>query len=473
MLERPSAILLILLPTLICGCAAPMERDILAELRRDGWLDGDAAPDDAAPPGDAAAASGPGPIDVPSEGPITMAWLLDAAERLNPRLAAARAAVGEAAGLRWQASLPPNPSLEIESEDAAPGAGGFGRSTSTVGLAIPLRAGAGREAETESWSAEQRARRRDLQELRRQIAGNMRRVRAEIDGLNQSLGVHEEVLLAARDTLEMARLRFEARAAPESEASRAGVEVQALELAAARLRRERQALALRLSGLLGGLEIPIERLEPEPGGPTAELASLEPFIERHPALLAARERVEAARQRLRAAEQAGRHPELTVNLRYGRNHDTDEHVVEGGVSIPLTVFDRRQGQHLAARHELAAADALHRALRVELWSEVQAAHRSCLAAEEQIEGFQRIVDAAGLSLTQAREGYRAGRLAFLELLDAQRTLTQARLAQLDLRRQRLLALAELRAATGEGLEQEAMDPGAEAARGSSPMRTQP
>ncbi len=77
-----------------------------------------------------------------------------------------------------------------------------------------------------------------------------------------------------------------------------------------------------------------------------------------------------------------------------------------------------------------------------------------MSAREQIPAFeQRIVGAAETSLAQTREGYTAGKLLFLDLLDAQRTHAQARVGRLNLVRELNISWAQLHAILGESFGQ--------------------
>ena len=63
---------------------------------------------------------------------------------------------------------------------------------------------------------------------------------------------------------------------------------------------------------------------------------------------------------------------------------------------------------------------------------------------------EQIAPAAERALAQAQEAYRAGRLMFLELVDAQRTFNDVRLRTMELRRDLALAEADLMSLLGAG-----------------------
>lgn len=387
---------------------------------------------------------------------ITIEDLLQAAERFNPRISEARAAIGVAAGETWQASLYPNPSLEFEAEEIPLSAGGLSQTKTTIGVLQPIIVSARRSAAVASGSAEQRARGWDLQQTRRAVFGNIRHQLAEVLYLREAIRLNGSLLEVAGQTLRIAETRFQARAAPESEVLRASVEADSLDLAIGRLRRDLAAAGERLNMLVGGREVPFDRLTIELAstGPELDLVPLELLLrEYHPSLLAASDRIKAAEHGVEEAK-AGRHPDVTARLAYGWDGELEQHILEAGLSIPLTIFDRNQGDILKARFELIASKEHARAELNRLRAELAATYQRYMAAREQIAAFeQRIVGAAETSLAQTREGYTAGKLLFLDLLDAQRTLAHARVARLNLVRDLNTSWAQLHAILGESLQQ--------------------
>jgi len=94
-----------------------------------------------------------------------------------------------------------------------------------------------------------------------------------------------------------------------------------------------------------------------------------------------------------------------------------------GVSIPLPIFDRNQGNICRAQHELTQLQELKRenilALNMSLaytYDNLLTAYKDCLAYRD------NILAAAMEAFDSAREGYQEGKYDYLELLDAQRTL---------------------------------------------------
>ncbi|MPN60378.1 Cobalt-zinc-cadmium resistance protein CzcC [bioreactor metagenome] len=98
-----------------------------------------------------------------------------------------------------------------------------------------------------------------------------------------------------------------------------------------------------------------------------------------------------------------------------------------GLSIPLPLFDRNQGNLLEAlrradkaRDELAATE-------VRLSTEIAQAHERRKALSLEVGTLQKeILPGAQSAYEAASKGYELGKFSFLEVLDAQRTFFQAR-----------------------------------------------
>ncbi len=408
-------------------------------------------------PAMSAMAPATGEVDPLSRDPLSLDDLLAAADRYNPAIGQAKAAIGAAAGAAWQAGLYPNPALELEAEEIPLSGNGVASGKYTVGIVQPVVVSRRLSAASAGGEAEERAAILDLLEAQRSVFGDVRRQVAEILYLRAAIDLRRELLDVAGRTLRIAETRFDARAAPESEVIRARVEADGLDLSVERFRRELAAAAARLAALLGGREVAPERLawQLPPTGPALDLESMLSMLDgRHPRVLAAAERVEAAEHRLEQAR-AGRHPDIGARVAYGYDGEFDEHIVEAGVILPLTLYDRNQGGILKARYEVSAAREDAKAVLNDLRAALAGSYERYMSARQQAAAFEtRIVEPAARSLEQTREGYTAGRLAFLDLLDAQRTLAQARVARLELMRDLAEAQADLHGILGESLQAE-------------------
>jgi outer membrane protein, heavy metal efflux system len=134
------------------------------------------------------------------------------------------------------------------------------------------------------------------------------------------------------------------------------------------------------------------------------------------------------KQALSAIEQSKQTPDVTVSLGAQRNEELGgitQAVI--GLSIPIPVFDKNQGNLQSARaREFQSIDektALENQLQTEL---VDAYSRRQLQVDAASIYKNDILQGAQSAYEAARKGFEFGKFSFLEVLDAQRTLFQAK-----------------------------------------------
>ena len=414
------------------GCAprSPLvfEQQILEDLRRDDIPDPHAVPSS-----DAAVPSTLSQI-LPSTGPISLADLLAAAEAGNPSLAAARSEVGMAAGEIWQASLYPNPHLEVGSEEV-PFRAGPREGTTMVSLTQPIVLGGRLEAAVDAAQAERAVSRANVEIRIREIFGEIAQLHARLLAIRQAEALYAELAVLGGQTLSVAQTRFEARAAPETEVIRPQIELYQIDLARGRLAKEKVAAAKGLALLLGGIEIDVARLSGEVADspPVIDFEAVARIVRKsHPLLVAADREIDAAAARL-ARIRAERVPDLDVRAGAGYKGEGSEGVFEVGAGITLPLWDDRRGDLLAGRFAVLRARQQRIAVENDLLGrlvEVRGHYESACVQLRTVR--EQMVPAAARSYEQTQEAYRGGRAAFLELLDAQRTLAEARTTLIQL-----------------------------------------
>ena len=145
---------------------------------------------------------------------------------------------------------------------------------------------------------------------------------------------------------------------------------------------------------------------------------------------------------LTRVEQSKRTPDPTISLGVKRAPASSNQILFG-VSVPLPFFDGNQGNLLEAlRREDKARDEIS-ANRLRLQSEVLQWRERLLTARAEVDALKNdVLPGARSAYEAAGKGFDAGKFSFLETLDAQRTLIQARA-------QYLRALAETHRAAAE------------------------
>ncbi len=382
---------------------------------------------------------------------VGLADLLQLADLTSPAIAAARSGVQATEGRVRQAGVYPNPSIELAAEEVS--LEDRGDRKDKLKFAQPLIISGRRGAARAAAMADREATYHALARTRREVFRQAHTLWVELLFFNEADLELKKLLSVANDTRAIAEARFDLRAVPESQVTKALLEVYELEMERRRLAAGRARAAAELAALLGGLRIPPDRLggrlEPPLVEWDVEEATAE-LLKTHPAILESRQRVLAAQATLRVAK-AARVPDLNLFFSYGRFGASDEGFVEAGVALPLPVFNRKQGEVTERRSLVSLAEQDERSVKSGLVAELAVAFRQFLTTGEQLEiSRDRMEPAAEIGMEQALEGYRAGRLPFLDLIDAQRTLAEMRLRGLELKRDLGAAEAELMSLVGRG-----------------------
>jgi cobalt-zinc-cadmium efflux system outer membrane protein len=124
-----------------------------------------------------------------------------------------------------------------------------------------------------------------------------------------------------------------------------------------------------------------------------------------------------------------------------------------GASIAIPIFDRNQGGIRESQYSVAKGHAEQRAARARVLTEIADAYQSMAAAHARsaILG-QEVVPEAQKAFDAATAGYNEGKFPYLDVLDAQRTVFDARVQHLEARAEHLAAVADIEGLVGQTVE---------------------
>lgn len=359
---------------------------------------------------------------------LSLTQALAQAMAANPQLAAARQEIGIAQGARDQAGVMPNPELSYEVEDTDRNS-----STTTITLSQALELGGKRGARIEAASYGQSVAQLELARQVNSLRADV--VQAFHAALRAQVGVdlaRQSQQLGERG-LKVVDGRVRAGKSSPVEATRAQVELAEARLQLRRAETEQAMAYQNLALISGSATADVQRLDApglSPGLPPSSvdlLARLEQTAEMRHAL-AVIDQSDAAL----GSEKALRVPNLTVSVGSQYDRAVRERVNVVGLSMPLPLFDRNQGNVLSAARRADQARDQRNAVEQRLRSETQAALLQWTRAMHEVETYeQTILPAAQQALDSATRGFEMGKFGFIEVLDAQRTLITARGQYLD------------------------------------------
>lgn len=360
-------------------------------------------------------------------GPLSLATATALAEAHNPGVSAARRELEASEADVRQAGLLPNPELAVLLEDER-----RATRTTTAQLNIPLELGgkrAARVAEARRASELAQAGLLGAQaELRAQLLAAFFRVLVAQERVKLA-GASAE--LSTRGADATARRVAAGKISPVDE-TRARVEQANAGLELADARAEMQSARQALASFWGSPDLDYAQVEGELDAlpARADAQQLLAALDSAPALQASRlewERRKAAIE----VERSKQLPDLTLNVGAKRSNETQITQAVIGVTVPLPLFDRNQGRLQAALSRADKAEDDYRATRIRLAGETrQAASQLALARASAQTLKATILPAAQQAHDAATRGFEAGKFGFLDVLDAQRSLLQARMRYL-------------------------------------------
>ncbi|MCU7280327.1 TolC family protein [Pseudomonas peradeniyensis] len=377
---------------------------------------------------------------------LSLDQALDAAFAQNPDFAAIGREIGIAEGERRQAGLIPNPELSWEVEDTR-----RDTSTTTVTLSQALELGGKRGARIEVAEAGQAIARLELERQRNSLRADV------IQAFHAALRAQTALELAQQSQaltergLRVVEGRVRAGQSSPVEATRAQVQLAQAEAAVRRARTEHGVANQALARLTGSAEARFDRLDASnlSPGPAPQAEHLLAKVEQTADWRLAAAQIERGDASL-GSEKAQRIPNLTVSLGSQYSREDRERVNVVGLSMPLPLFDRNQGNVLAAARRADQARDLRNAVDLRLRSETRSALEQWGTAMGEVQAYDRtILPAAQQAVDTATRGFEMGKFAFLDVLDAQRTLIEARGLYLEALAQATDARAQVERIYGE------------------------
>ncbi len=354
---------------------------------------------------------------------LTLDTALQTAFANNPDLAAAQWDIDIAQGGRQQAGLIPNPVASWDVEDTRRDS-----RTTSIKISQALELGGKRGARIDVATRAQDAAALNLEQRRNTLRAEV------IENYYGALRAQERLELAQRSMsvaergLAVADGRVTAGKASPVEATRAQVQLS--------------EIRLELNRAQIGLTDAYRRLAASTGSATADFQAVAAQTQFTPSLPTATQLLTRLEQtaELRLAElnilqneasvvleKAQRIPDLDVSIGSQYDASVRERVNLVGVSMPIPLFNRNQGNVLAASRRADQARDLRNAAELRLRTETRQALDLWQSANTEVRAFnQQILPAAQSAVDSATRGFEMGKFSFLDVLDAQRTLIAAR-----------------------------------------------
>ena len=410
------------------------------------------------------------PAPIPS--PLSLPQALELFERRGFDLLLADAAVSSAEGDAQIASAFPNPAVAggaghtwsydpNRCETAGCSNTPWGASLTDQGLVADLLIGKRRLRSDVAQSA-LRAARLQRDDAARTLGALLEEQWVQAVVAGALVRTAEQAAAASAQTAQLVDLRWKAGDVSEADAARAETAKleadQGVDAARQQLAETKASLAFLLGDRSGApsFDLPAELPDCVPPPELRDATSddlLARARERRPDVAAAKAELESAQSGLSLAERA-RIPDVALTASYQREGTGNEALTPPtavfGISVPLPLFYRGQGEVTKAEANLRAQRIASDKIDAQIASDVNQAYAAWQSARSRVERMQsRMLERSRRALDLVDYQYKRGAASLLELLDAQRTwvATQANYEQNV--GDWWISLYQLEAATGE------------------------
>ena len=360
--------------------------------------------------------------------PISLQTALALAMEHNPGLRAAAQALAASEGALIQSRARPNPELAYSQEDTR-------RETRSMTLQWnqSIEIGGKREARMKAAGHGRELARAELEAAQAGLRADVRTAFANVLAGQQRVQLHQRTLEIAGSARDAAAKRVLAGKVAPLEETKARVAESSAELALAQARSGLRVARQQLAALWGAQPAAF-------GSAVGELAQLPVLpdeglmlekLEHSPQMLRAQQAVFQARS-VAELERAKRLPDPSVSLGMKRAQEVGRNQLVVGISVPLPILDSNRGNQLQALRLADKAEDELLATRQQMYAQLQQQREQLQSSRAQAEQLaQQVLPAAESAYEVAAKGFALGKFSYLEVLDAQRTLAEARSLYLE------------------------------------------
>lgn len=357
---------------------------------------------------------------------VTFSDVLSRVISNNPILASYSHHIASADALIRQARLTPNPELEVEVEEFGGDSDGFNQTETTISLVQPLELGGKRVARSKLASSEKDLRTLEARVLVSETVTEAQLAYNEVVFAQAMVEILEGQVEVSKTVVSAIRKKLSAGSVLPVEKTKAEITLRNDELDLESAKKNLVIARYALSSLWNGEESEIGDLENQLSLTNTKSYLVPLSVEDSPHYQLALSKVNVAQKRLKV-EKSLAVPDASFGLGYRRFKETDTSTYLGLFSVGLPIVNRNQGAIESARQEQVISKfegmntklSLRRRIR-----SLQITLRKLINEHRSIE--EVLLPSAKKAFAQAKSAYQMGRTSYLELLDAQRTLVEAK-----------------------------------------------
>jgi outer membrane protein, heavy metal efflux system len=366
--------------------------------------------------------------NVPDEPPLGLPDLIRLTAERHPRLAQVAFAIDAARGRAIQAGLYPNPTVHVTGTEISDRTGPGGIWTTSASQEVVTanklglsQAAAFREVDQATLN---------LIAERYRVFTEVRQAFFEAVTLQRRAEILTGLMNLAEQSVENAEKLRKAKEAAELDVVQLEVDLERYRAELEAAQRALPAAYRRLAASAGVQDMPVSRLagDLDLPLPAYDLDRVRVYVLGiHPELRSAQVGVERARLVLRRAE-VEPVPNVTVGAGYTYEGQTRSNDWEIGVSVPVPLWNKNQGNILAARAQVSEAISQVGRVQNDLVNRLATAFSTYAAARKRAERYKTaILPKAQRTYQLSLRAYQGGQFEYLRVLQAQRAVAEANL----------------------------------------------
>ena len=391
-------------------------------------------------------------------GIITLPQALALALMRNPELAAFSWEVRAGEARTLQAGLFPNPELEMEvGEFGGRGArDGFNAAQTTLKLSQLIELGGKRSKMAKVAALDRDLAGWDYEAKRLDVLTGTTKDFIEVLAAQERLGLTRELTRLAEQVLATVSERVSAGKVSPLEETRAKASLATVKIESEEARRNLEAARKKLSAAWGGVKDNFEKVAGQLDviAPVSSAGQLSGLISQNPDIARWVTETEQRKAAL-SLEEANRIVDLTLSGGVQRFNETDDTAYIIGLSIPIPVFNRNQGGILEAQYKLTKAEEERKAAQTRVHTALAEIYQALSYSFTQATALKsEVLPATQRAFDASSEGYRQGKFGYLDVLDAQRTLFEARQQYIESLSAYHKAVADMERLIGERMKDE-------------------
>ena len=357
---------------------------------------------------------------------ITLEEAVDRALSNNPNLKAFVYEISSLEKIKIQAGLIPNPEAGFEAEDLLGGKelSGIKKSQFTLSGRQLFELGGKRSSRVNLSDKAINSAQGNYELIKLDVVASVKSAFFGLYQIHHQIKLQQEFIQINEEILKTISERVKAGRTSPAEESKVKVALINSQIELQRLQRNYSSAQTRLNSLLGTIGknlVPSTDLfenlftPPDKGDILEDLENI-PSIKN----LGNETNFRKARLKLEESQAV---PDLTVSggVRYLNELKTNSFVA--GVSIPLPFYNRNQGNIQSAEIKIQQMDEIIKAQKLSVISSLNTSFNNLLSAyNNALKLRESIIPESEKAYEITRQGYLQGRFAFIDLLDAQRTL---------------------------------------------------